>query len=57
MLADRLRTGLLLGVIGLAAPLGLAIPFVDDAVLEAVVDWDAGPRLNPLLASVILFGQ
>jgi hypothetical protein len=21
----------------------LAIPFVDDAVLEAVVDWDAGP--------------
>jgi spermidine synthase len=34
----------------------LAIPFVDETVLEAVVGWDAGPRLNPLLASVILFG-
>jgi spermidine synthase len=57
VLADRLPvTRLLLGVMGLAALLVLAIPFVDDAVLEAVVDWDAGPRLNPLIASVILFG-
>ena len=57
VLADRLPvTRLLLGVMGLAALLVLAIPFVDDAVLEAVVGWDAGPRLNPLIASVILFG-
>ncbi len=57
VLADRLPvTRLLLGVMALAALLVLAIPFVDDAVLEAVVGWDAGPRLNPLVASVILFG-
>jgi spermidine synthase len=56
-LADRLpTTGLLLGVMGLAALSVLAIPLVDEAVLEAVVGWDVGPRLNPLLASVILFG-
>jgi spermidine synthase len=57
VLADRLpATGLLLGVMGLAALSVLAIPFVDDAVLEWVVGWDAGPRLNPLIAAVILFG-
>ena len=57
VLADRLPvTRLLLGVMGLAALLVLAIPFVDEAVLEWVVGWDAGPRLNPLIASVILFG-
>jgi spermidine synthase len=57
VLADRLpATGLLLGVLGLAGLTVLAIPFVDGAVLEAVVELDAGPRLNPLLASVILFG-
>ena len=47
VLADRLpATGLLLGVMGLAALAVLAIPLVDDAVLEAVVGWDAGPRLT-----------
>lgn len=57
VLADRLpATGLLLGVMGLAGLSVLAIPLVDEAVLEAVVGWDAGPRLNPLLAAVILFG-
>jgi spermidine synthase len=57
VLADRLPvTGLLLGVIGLAGLSVLAIPLVDEDVLEAVVGWDAGPRLNPLLAAVILFG-
>ncbi|HEY7563195.1 MAG TPA: fused MFS/spermidine synthase [Gaiellaceae bacterium] len=56
-LADRLPvTRLLLGVMALAALLVLAIPFVDDDVLEWVVGWDPGPRLNPLIASVILFG-
>jgi spermidine synthase len=57
VLADRLPvTRLLLGVMALAALLVLAIPFVDDAVLEWVVGWDPGPRLNPLIAAVILFG-
>jgi spermidine synthase len=57
VLADRRPvTGLLLGVMGLGALLVLAIPFVDEPVLEWVVGWDAGPRLNPLIASVILFG-
>ena len=34
----------------------LLIPVVDDRVLEAVVEWDPGPRWNPLVAAVILFG-
>ena len=34
----------------------LAIPLVDEWVLEQVVTWDPGPRLNPLVAAIILFG-
>ena len=34
----------------------LAIPFVDDWVLERVVEWDPGPRLSPLVAAIALFG-
>jgi spermidine synthase len=56
-LADRLpATGLLLGVMALAALSILAIPLLDEPVLEAVVSWDPGPRLNPLIASIVLFG-
>ena len=56
-LADRLpATGLLLGVMALAALSILAIPVIDEPVLEAVVSWDPGPRLNPLLAAIALFG-
>jgi len=56
-LADRLpATGLLLGVMTLAAALVLAIPLVDEPVLELIVSWDPGPRLDPLLAAVALFG-
>lgn len=56
-LADRLpATRLLLSVMGLAALLVLAIPVVDDTVLRWVVGWDPGPRANPFVASVILFG-
>ncbi|MBA3366019.1 MAG: fused MFS/spermidine synthase [Actinobacteria bacterium] len=55
-LADRLPAlGLLLSVLAGAALLVLAIPYADDVVLEAVVGWNPGPRLNPLLAAVILF--
>jgi spermidine synthase len=56
-LADRLpATGLLLGVVTLAAALVLAIPLVDGPALELIVSWDPGPRLNPLLAAIALFG-
>jgi spermidine synthase len=56
-LADRLPTSsLLAGVMGLGALFVLAIPALDEPVLEAIVDWDPGPRLNPLLAAIALFG-
>ena len=42
---------------GLGALGVLAIPVLDGPVLEAIVEWDPGPRLNPLLAHAIaLFG-
>jgi MFS family permease len=56
-LADRFpRAELLVGAITLGATGVLAIPFLDEAILEAVVGWDPGPRADPLLASVVLFG-
>ena len=56
-LADRLPAPqLLLGVMALAGVAILAVPLVDEPVLEAVVSWDPGPRLNPLLAAIVLFG-
>jgi spermidine synthase len=56
-LADRYpRPELLVAAIALGAAGVLAIPFVDEPVLEAVVGWDPGPRADPLLASVLLFG-
>ena len=56
-LADRFpRPELLVLAIGLGAAGVLAIPFIDQWVLETVVGWDPGPRANPLLASVLLFG-
>ena len=56
-LADRMPAPeLLAAVIALGAASVLAVPFLDDPVLEAVVSWDPGPRTNPVLASVFLFG-
>ncbi|MGE5689597.1 MAG: fused MFS/spermidine synthase [Pseudomonadota bacterium] len=56
-LADRLpATQLLLGAMALGAGLVLLVPIVDEPVLEWVVGWDPGPRLNPLVTAVILFG-
>lgn len=56
-LADRVpRPELLVAAIALGAAGVVAIPFLDQTVLEAVVGWDPGPRVNPLLASVLLFG-
>ena len=56
-LADRLPdVHLLLAVMTVGALLVLAIPYADDHVLRWIVEWDPGARLNPLLASIILFG-
>jgi spermidine synthase len=56
-LADRLPASrLLVAVMALGGLLVLALPFADEPVLEAVVEWDAGPRLNPLVAAIALFG-
>ena len=56
-LADRLPASwLLLSVMATGAMLVLAIPFADEPVLEWIVSWDPGPRLNPLIAAVVLFG-
>jgi spermidine synthase len=57
VLADRYPTPLLLlGVLALGAVMILLIPVVDEDVLEAIVRWDPGPRWNPLVAAVALFG-
>jgi len=56
-IADRYPTPrLLVAMLGAAALLVLAIPYVDGWVLQRLVDWDPGPRLNPLLATICLFG-
>jgi spermidine synthase len=57
LLADRWpHPWLLAAVMGLGALGVLAIPILDGPVLEAIVEWDPGPRLNPLLAAIALFG-
>ena len=57
VLADRWPSPyLFVGAIALGATLVLAIPVVDDWVLEQVVTWDPGPRLDPLVAAIVLFG-
>ncbi len=56
-LADRLpATQLLLGAMTLGALLVLLVPVIDESVLEWVVEWDPGPRANPLVTTIILFG-
>ncbi len=56
VLADRWpSTTLLIAVIVLGGLGVLAIPLIDGPVLEAVVSWDPGPRLDPLVAAVALF--
>jgi spermidine synthase len=56
VLADRYPTPLLLlGVLAVGAGMILLIPVVDGDVLEAVVEWDPGPRWNPLVSAIVLF--
>lgn len=57
IVADRRATApVFVGVLGLAALLVLAIPFVDGWILEQVVAWNPGPRLNPVVATIAIFG-
>jgi spermidine synthase/MFS family permease len=57
MLADRWPTPyLFVGALALGALLVLAVPVCDESVISRVVEWDLGPRLDPLLAATILFG-
>jgi spermidine synthase len=57
IVADRFPTPrLLVALLGSGALLVLAIPFVDGWALDRVVAWDPGPRLNPLVATILLFG-
>jgi spermidine synthase len=57
VIADRYPKPLLLVVVLMSASvLVLAIPYVDTWVLERLVEWDPGPRLNPSLATIFLFG-
>ena len=57
IVADRYPTPrLLVGLLGAGALLVLAIPFVDGWILDRVVSWDPGPRLNPVIATILLFG-
>ena len=54
---DRLPAEwLLVSTMALGALGVLLIPLIDGPILEFVVEWDPGPRLNPLIASTLLFG-
>jgi spermidine synthase len=55
--ADRWPTPtLLVATAGAAGAAVLAIPLIDGPVIDAVLDWDPGPRLDPLLVAAVLFG-
>ena len=57
IIADRLPSPyLLVTVLTLGAMLVALVPVIDQTVLTWIVDWDPGPRLDPLLAAAILFG-
>jgi len=56
-LADRVPRPSLVVVVAVVGGLAvLAVPLMDEPVLELVVRWDPGPRLDPLLAAILLFG-
>lgn len=55
-LADRRPTlGLLIATLSVGAGLVLLVPIADGVVIDIVTGWDVGPRLNPLLATIMLF--
>ena len=47
---------LLVGTIAAGGVAVALVPLLDTAVIEAVLAWDPGPRLDPLLCSLVLFG-
>ncbi len=54
--ADRWpRTGVLASALSAAGLLVLALPVTAPTLLEVFAGWDLGPRMSPLLASVVLF--
>jgi spermidine synthase len=56
-IADRVPSPrLLVGAVQLGALLVLAVPLVDERVLDWVERWDPGPRADPLVAAALLFG-
>jgi spermidine synthase len=57
VLADRIPAPpLLISVLVLGGFATLLVPVVDEPVLRAIVEWNPGPRLNPLFAAIALFG-
>ena len=55
-LSDRYPTPYLLtGTLALGAVLVLLVPVLDAWVIEQIVAWDPGPRLDPLFAAIALF--
>src|SRR4051794_11992954 len=55
--ADRFPVpSLLLGTIALGSVAVLLIPVLDERILEFVVRWDPGPRADPVIAMILLFG-
>ena len=57
IVADRLPSPyLLVSVLTLGAVLVALVPVIDETCSTWIVDWDPGPRLDPLLAAAILFG-
>ena len=55
-LSDRFPTPYLLtGTLTLGAVLVLLVPVLDAWVIEQIVAWDPGPRLDPLFAAIALF--
>ncbi len=57
IIADRWATPhVFVGILGVSGLLVLAIPFVDGWILEQVVSWNPGPRLNPVVATIAIFG-
>src|SRR5918994_1469322 len=56
-LADRFPTPITLAaVVAAGAVAVLSIPLLDTPSIEWVLRWDPGPRLDPVLCAVILFG-
>lgn len=57
VIADRFPSDrLLVLAMAVGAGLVLAIPVLDKPVIDWIVGWDPGPRADPLIAAIVLFG-